>query len=252
MILSFGLAKNTVWLRTFFFICFLLSFFWFFSSFYPISSRALFHLFSLILFFDFFFHRSLSCFMILFRSCQEHNLTPYGFSFIFFLPSEFFRKLSFTPVLSRNQAKKHAKEGRNQFIFIHFFFLSDHIIVYRDGVGDSQLEAVRATEVAQAKEACRESNLIFSVVQKRISTRFIVQSKRKKKEEKRKIQKKRRKKGREKNPEINFWLFFAFLFISFSGAFFFHSFFLFPFTLFLFPFTCNTLLLFLFIDFFSL
>jgi len=50
----------------------------------------------------------------------------------------------------------------------------DQIIVYRDGVGDSQLEAVRVTEVEQAKRAVKESKLIFAVVQKRISTRFLV------------------------------------------------------------------------------
>jgi len=48
------------------------------------------------------------------------------------------------------------------------------IIVYRDGVGDSQLEAVRTTEVLQAKNAVREAKLIYTVVQKRIHTRFFV------------------------------------------------------------------------------
>jgi len=51
----------------------------------------------------------------------------------------------------------------------------DQIIVYRDGVGDSMLEAVRSTEVAQAKKASTTSKLIYTVVQKRISTRFMVQ-----------------------------------------------------------------------------
>jgi len=51
----------------------------------------------------------------------------------------------------------------------------NQIVVYRDGVGDSQLEAVRVTEVEQAKKASKESKLIYTVVQKRISTRFMVQ-----------------------------------------------------------------------------
>jgi len=51
----------------------------------------------------------------------------------------------------------------------------DTIIVYRDGVGDSQLEAVRATEVQQVKNASKEAKMIYTVVQKRIHTRFMVQ-----------------------------------------------------------------------------
>jgi len=51
----------------------------------------------------------------------------------------------------------------------------DQIIVYRDGVGDSQLEGVRVSEVEQAKKAVRDAKLIFTVVQKRIHTRFLVQ-----------------------------------------------------------------------------
>jgi len=51
----------------------------------------------------------------------------------------------------------------------------DHIIVYRDGVSDSQLEAVRISEVQQAKAAVREAKLVYTVVQKRIHTRFMVE-----------------------------------------------------------------------------
>jgi len=51
----------------------------------------------------------------------------------------------------------------------------DHIIVYRDGVGDSMLEAVRKTEVLQCKDASKASNLIFTVCQKNIHTRFLIE-----------------------------------------------------------------------------
>jgi len=51
----------------------------------------------------------------------------------------------------------------------------DHLIVYRDGVGDSQLEAVRTSEVNQAKNALRDAKLVYTVVQKRIHTRFLVE-----------------------------------------------------------------------------
>jgi len=51
----------------------------------------------------------------------------------------------------------------------------DMVIVYRDGVGDSMFEAVRSTEVKQAKEGVRDAKLIFSVVQKNIHTRFMVE-----------------------------------------------------------------------------
>jgi len=51
----------------------------------------------------------------------------------------------------------------------------DHLVVYRDGVSDSQLEAVRTTEVQQAKNALRDTKLVYSVVQKRIHQRFLVE-----------------------------------------------------------------------------
>jgi hypothetical protein len=51
----------------------------------------------------------------------------------------------------------------------------DHIIVYRDGVCDSMLNAVAQTEVKQVQNACKTAKLIFSVCQKRIHTRFFVQ-----------------------------------------------------------------------------
>jgi len=51
----------------------------------------------------------------------------------------------------------------------------DHVIVYRDGVSDSQLEAVRTSEVNQAKNALRDAKLVYTVVQKRIHTRFLVE-----------------------------------------------------------------------------
>jgi len=54
-------------------------------------------------------------------------------------------------------------------------FKPDQIIVYRDGVSDSQLEAVRISEVQQAKNAVKEAKLVYTVVQKRIHTRFLVQ-----------------------------------------------------------------------------
>jgi len=51
----------------------------------------------------------------------------------------------------------------------------DLIIVYRDGVGDSMLEAVKNTEVDQAKKGFKSAKLIFTVAQKRIHTRFMIQ-----------------------------------------------------------------------------
>jgi len=50
----------------------------------------------------------------------------------------------------------------------------DQIIVYRDGVGDSMLEAVAHTEVKQVKDACKTAKVVFAVAQKRIHTRFFV------------------------------------------------------------------------------
>jgi aubergine-like protein len=54
----------------------------------------------------------------------------------------------------------------------------DHIIVYRDGVGDSMLEAVTKTEVKQVQNACKTAKLIYAICQKRIHTRFFVDSSR--------------------------------------------------------------------------
>ena len=49
------------------------------------------------------------------------------------------------------------------------------IIVYRDGVADSQMDQVDAAEVAQLKEVSPpNAHLIYSIVQKRIHNRFIM------------------------------------------------------------------------------
>jgi len=50
----------------------------------------------------------------------------------------------------------------------------DHIIVYRDGLADSQLDACRESELRQIKRASPSSKTTFLVVQKRIHTRFVV------------------------------------------------------------------------------
>jgi len=52
----------------------------------------------------------------------------------------------------------------------------DLVIIYRDGVGDSQLEAVEKTEVLQVKRAINQhkTKLIYTIVQKRIHTRFMI------------------------------------------------------------------------------
>ncbi|XP_026806338.1 piwi-like protein Siwi [Rhopalosiphum maidis] len=56
--------------------------------------------------------------------------------------------------------------------------LPDIIIIYRDGVGDGQIEYVQKTEVDQVKEACKEIykdqkvGLAFVIVKKRINTKF--------------------------------------------------------------------------------
>jgi len=49
------------------------------------------------------------------------------------------------------------------------------IIVYRDGVGDSQLEAVSQHELTQVQEAFPAVPVVFSVIQKDISVRYFVQ-----------------------------------------------------------------------------
>lgn len=51
----------------------------------------------------------------------------------------------------------------------------DVVVVYRDGVGDSQLDAVRTTEVIQVKEAARKAAFVYMVVQKRIHSRFMIE-----------------------------------------------------------------------------
>jgi len=50
-----------------------------------------------------------------------------------------------------------------------------HVVVYRDGVGDSMFEAVRKTEVRQVINAVREAKVVYTVVQKTIHTRFMVE-----------------------------------------------------------------------------
>jgi len=52
----------------------------------------------------------------------------------------------------------------------------DHIIVYRDGIGESMIEAVKKTEVKQVQTACKSANLLFTVAQKNIHTRFFVEA----------------------------------------------------------------------------
>jgi len=51
----------------------------------------------------------------------------------------------------------------------------DHIIVYRDGVGSSQLDAARDYEVRQISAAAPQATLSFLVVQKGIHTRFFIE-----------------------------------------------------------------------------
>jgi len=50
------------------------------------------------------------------------------------------------------------------------------IIVYRDGVGDGQIDLVKSTEVNQIRQACPHAKVIYTVVKKRIHTRFFVQT----------------------------------------------------------------------------
>jgi hypothetical protein len=47
-----------------------------------------------------------------------------------------------------------------------------HIIVYRDGVAESQLDLAKSEEVTQVKRAAGHAKVTFCVVQKRIHTRF--------------------------------------------------------------------------------
>lgn len=56
----------------------------------------------------------------------------------------------------------------------------DRIIIYRDGVGDGQLEICKEFEITQIKSACRlidvnyDPPVTFIVVQKRVNTRIFV------------------------------------------------------------------------------
>jgi len=52
----------------------------------------------------------------------------------------------------------------------------DHVIVFRDGVAQSQLDAVMKYEVPQIKKALPKVSLTYCIVQKRIHTRFFVQT----------------------------------------------------------------------------
>jgi len=51
----------------------------------------------------------------------------------------------------------------------------DITIVYRDGVADSQLDAVKGREVTQVRSALRQTKIFYTVIQKRIHQRFYVQ-----------------------------------------------------------------------------
>lgn len=51
----------------------------------------------------------------------------------------------------------------------------DHIIVYRDGVAGSQLDAVRDYEVKQVLSAAPKATITYLVVQKGIHTRFFIE-----------------------------------------------------------------------------
>jgi len=52
----------------------------------------------------------------------------------------------------------------------------EYIVIYRDGVAQSQLKAVKDYEVRQVKSASPKSTVVFCVVQKRIHSRFFVQT----------------------------------------------------------------------------
>jgi len=51
----------------------------------------------------------------------------------------------------------------------------DHVIVYRDGVAGSQLDAVRDFEVSQVTSTIPKATVTYMVVQKRIHTRFFIE-----------------------------------------------------------------------------
>uniref|UniRef100_A0A1A9ZRF5 Piwi domain-containing protein n=1 Tax=Glossina pallidipes TaxID=7398 RepID=A0A1A9ZRF5_GLOPL len=58
-------------------------------------------------------------------------------------------------------------------------FLPHNIIIYRDGVGDGQMQICEQFEIPQLEEACRRTlnhkvKITFIVVQKRINTRFFL------------------------------------------------------------------------------
>lgn len=58
-------------------------------------------------------------------------------------------------------------------------FFPDNIIIYRDGVGDGQLQICEQFEIPQLEEACRrvlnhKAKISFIVVQKRINTRYFL------------------------------------------------------------------------------
>jgi len=50
----------------------------------------------------------------------------------------------------------------------------DYIVVYRDGVAHSQLDAAEKFEVVQARKAYPDAKLVYTIVQKRIHTRFLI------------------------------------------------------------------------------
>jgi len=51
----------------------------------------------------------------------------------------------------------------------------DHIVVFRDGVAGSQLDAVRDYEVQQVLSAVPHSKITYMVIQKGIHTRFFIE-----------------------------------------------------------------------------
>jgi len=53
----------------------------------------------------------------------------------------------------------------------------DHVIIYRDGVAGSQMDAVRDFEVSQVTSSCKAA-VTYLVLQKRIHTRFFIESSR--------------------------------------------------------------------------
>jgi len=80
-------------------------------------------------------------------------------------------KLLETPAITRDDALQKFIERSME----EHGVKPDLIVVYRDGVGDSMLTAVSQTEVKQVQNACKTAKVIFSVVQKRIHTRFFIE-----------------------------------------------------------------------------